>query len=106
MNPVILKLKKTRKSNLYQKSDKLLSQTRKQIQIISGENTIKVQFLKNFSEEYDVLKEEIMLKAVHFDLFNDKMIKTKMFIQQIDNKIIDTTKTINKRKVRYIISLL
>lgn len=38
-------------------------------------------------EEYDILGKEIMLKVVYSDLFNDEMIKMRIFIQQIDNKM-------------------
>ena len=48
----------------------------------------------------------IILKTIHPDSFRRETIKIKIFILQIDNKIIDTTKTFEKRKIRYVMSLL
>jgi hypothetical protein len=48
----------------------------------------------------------ITLKAVHLDPFLEGAIRARIFIQQVDNKIVDAAGTSNKRKVRYAIFLL
>ena len=48
----------------------------------------------------------ITLKTTHPDLFRKGTIKIRIFILQIDNKIIDATGTFEERKIRYIMSLL
>ena len=48
----------------------------------------------------------IILKTIYSDSFKKETIKTRIFILQIDNKITDITRTSEKRKIRYIMSLL
>jgi tRNA threonylcarbamoyladenosine modification (KEOPS) complex Pcc1 subunit len=48
----------------------------------------------------------IILKAVHLDLFLGEAIRARIFIQQVDNKIVDAVEASNRRKVRYTIFLL
>ena len=48
----------------------------------------------------------ITFKTTYSNLFKRETIKTRIFILQIDNKITNTTKTFEERKVRYTMSLL
>ena len=48
----------------------------------------------------------ITLKTIHSDSFKKETIKTRIFILQIDNKITNVIKTFEKKKIRYIMSLL
>ena len=48
----------------------------------------------------------ITLKIVHPNLFFKGLMKTKIFIQQVDNKITDVIGTLNKRQIRYTTFLL
>ena len=48
----------------------------------------------------------ITFKTTYSDSFRKETIKTRIFILQINNKIIDITKTFEKRKIRYVILLL
>ena len=48
----------------------------------------------------------ITLKTTHSDSFRKETIKTRIFILQIDNKIIDVTRTFEKRKICYVMLLL
>ena len=48
----------------------------------------------------------IIFKTIHPNSFRRETIKTRIFILQIDNKIIDITKAFEKKKIRYTISLL
>jgi hypothetical protein len=48
----------------------------------------------------------ITLKAVHPDPFLGGAIRARIFIQQVDNKIVDAAGASNGRKVRYATSLL
>jgi hypothetical protein len=48
----------------------------------------------------------ITLKAAHLDLFLEGTIRARIFIQQVDNKIVDAVEASNRRKVRYTIFLL
>ena len=48
----------------------------------------------------------ITLKTIHSNLFKKETTKTRIFILQVNNKIIDVTKTFEKRKIRYVILLL
>jgi hypothetical protein len=48
----------------------------------------------------------ITLKAVHPDPFLEGAIRAQIFIQQVDNKIVDAAGASNRRKVRYATSLL
>jgi hypothetical protein len=48
----------------------------------------------------------ITLKAVHLDPFLEGAIRVRIFIQQVDNKIVDAVEASNGRKVRYATSLL
>ena len=48
----------------------------------------------------------IILKTINSDLFRKETIKTRIFILQINNKIIDATEIFEKRKIRYVMSLL
>ena len=48
----------------------------------------------------------ITLKMTHSDSFRGGTIKTRIFILQIDNKIIDVTRTFKEKKIRYVMSLL
>ena len=41
-----------------------------------------------------------ILKAVHLESFSDGMMKAKIFILQVDNKIVDATGASKKRKIR------
>ena len=43
----------------------------------------------------------VTLKTVHSNPFFKRSIKTRIFIQQIDNKIVDVTETLNERQIRY-----
>ena len=47
-----------------------------------------------------------MLKITYFKLFSSKIIKAKIFILQINNKITDAAEVLEERKIKYIISLL
>ena len=48
----------------------------------------------------------ITLKVTHSNSFSRETIKTKVFLQQIDNKIENVIETLNERMIRYVISLL
>ena len=48
----------------------------------------------------------ITLKTVYLDLFKRETIKIRIFILQVNNKIINVTKTFKERKIRYVILLL
>ena len=48
----------------------------------------------------------ITLKTIHSNSFRTETVKTRIFILQIDNKITNVVKTFEKRKIRYIMSLL
>ena len=48
----------------------------------------------------------IILKTIHPNSFKKETIKTRIFILQVDNKIMNVTKTFKKRKIRYVMSLL
>jgi hypothetical protein len=52
------------------------------------------------------IRANITLKAVHLNLFLEGTIRAQIFIQQVDNKIVDVVEASNKRKVRYTTSLL
>ena len=47
-----------------------------------------------------------MLKAAHSESFSSGLIKAKIFILQVDNKIADAAETTEGRKIRYRMSLL
>ena len=47
----------------------------------------------------------VTLKAAHPDPFSGGSMKTRIFIQQVDNKIADATGTSNGRQIRYTTSL-
>ena len=53
---------------------------------------------------YDI--ETSMLKAVHLESFSSRLIKAKIFILQVNNKITDAAEASKKRKIRYEMSLL
>jgi hypothetical protein len=48
----------------------------------------------------------IILKAVHLNLFLEGAMRARIFIQQVDNKIVDAVEASNGRKVRYTTFLL
>ena len=48
----------------------------------------------------------ITLKVIHSDPFRKETTKTRIFILQVDNKITNVTRTFEKRKIRYVMSLL
>ena len=48
----------------------------------------------------------ITLKTTHPDSFLEETVKTKVFLQQVDNKIEDATGTSDGRMIRYVTSLL
>ena len=48
----------------------------------------------------------ITLKTTHSDSFRKETTKTRIFILQVDNKIINVVETFEKRKIRYVMSLL
>ena len=48
----------------------------------------------------------ITLKIVHPNSFRGETIKIRIFILQVNNKIIDIVRTFEKRKIRYVMSLL
>ena len=48
----------------------------------------------------------ITLKIIHSNSFRKETIKIRIFILQVDNKIIDVVKTFKERKIRYIMLLL
>ena len=50
--------------------------------------------------------EASVLKAAHPEPFSDELMKAKIFILQVDNKITDAAGTSEKRKIRYRMSLL
>lgn len=54
----------------------------------------------------EIIGEWIVLKAVYLDPFSDRIQKTKIFIQQIDNKIADVAGIFNRRKIEYTTFLL
>ena len=47
-----------------------------------------------------------IFKAVHSEPFSNRLIKVKIFILQINNKIINAAEASEKRKIRYKMSLL
>ena len=47
-----------------------------------------------------------MLKAAHSEPFSDELIKIRIFILQINNKIADTAEISEERKIRYRMLLL
>jgi hypothetical protein len=52
------------------------------------------------------IEANIILKAVHPNPFLEGAIRARIFIQQVDNKIVDVVGASNGRKVRYTTSLL
>ena len=50
--------------------------------------------------------ETITLKTTHSDPFSGGTVKTKVFLQQVDNKIEDATGASDERMIRYVTSLL
>ena len=48
----------------------------------------------------------IILKTVYSDLFSSELLRVKMFIIQVDNKITDAAETTENQKIRYAMSLL
>ena len=50
--------------------------------------------------------DSITLKAAHPDPFYEGNLKTKIFLQQVDNKIADAARASEGRQIRYMISLL
>ena len=48
----------------------------------------------------------ITLKTVYSDSFREETIKIRIFILQVDNKIIDVIETSKERKIHYVMSLL
>ena len=48
----------------------------------------------------------ITFKTVHSDSFKKETTKTRIFILQVDNKIVNVTKVFEERKIRYVMSLL
>ena len=50
--------------------------------------------------------DRITLKAAHLDPFYGGNLKAKIFLQQVDNKIADAAGASERRRVRYMISLL
>ena len=65
----------------------------------------KEEFMTNITD-MSVSTNVITLKTTHPNSFRRGTIKTRIFILQVNNKIIDTTKTFKKRKIRYTMSLL
>ena len=59
-------------------------------------NTINMSFDTNV----------IILKTIHSNSFREETIKTRIFILQVDNKITNVARTFEKRKIRYVMSLL
>ena len=47
-----------------------------------------------------------MLKAAHSESFSSRIIKIKIFILHMNNKIADAVEASEERKIRYIMSLL
>ena len=47
-----------------------------------------------------------MLKAVHSESFSSKLVKAKIFILQINNKIVNAAGASEERKIHYEMSLL
>ena len=48
----------------------------------------------------------ITLKVVHSNPFRGETTKTRIFILQVDNKIVNVVRTFERRKIRYVILLL
>ena len=48
----------------------------------------------------------IILKTTHLNSFSKETMKTKIFLQQIDNKIKNVIETSNNKIIRYVILLL
>ena len=48
----------------------------------------------------------ITFKIIHSNLFKEETTKTRIFILQVDNKIVDIVETFEEKKIRYIMSLL
>ena len=48
----------------------------------------------------------IVFKAAHLNTFNSRLLKAKMFIIQIDNKIADAAEATEEQKIKYIMLLL
>lgn len=69
-----------------------------------SERSSDSQLLKKLAN-YAIFLETIILKATNPDPFSEGTIKTRLFIQQIDNKIVDASEATNERKIKYIISL-
>ena len=46
-----------------------------------------------------IIKAVTVLKAVHSNLFNSKLLKIKIFIIQVDNKIADAAEAMNEQKI-------
>ena len=65
----------------------------------------KKEFMTNIVD-MSINTNAITLKTVYSDSFKKETIKTRIFILQIDNKIIDMTRIFKKRKIRYVMSLL
>ena len=47
-----------------------------------------------------------VLKAAHFNAFSSESLKAKMFIIQLNNKIMDAAEVINRWKIYYAMLLL
>ena len=50
--------------------------------------------------------ETSMLKTVHFELFSGELMRVKIFILQVNNKIADAAGASEERKICYEMSLL
>ena len=47
-----------------------------------------------------------VLKTAHLDSFSSRLLKAKMFIIQVNNKITDVAEITEDQKIRYTMSLL
>ena len=58
------------------------------------------QFMTVLTTEGLIYRTEIsMLKTVHSKLFSDEIIKIRIFILQINNKIVDAAKALKNQKI-------
>ena len=67
---------------------------------------------KQFMTEVSISKESVfrtdfsILKIIHSESFSSKLLKARLFILQINNKIINAAEATKERKIKYAISLL
>ena len=69
-------------------------------------NAVLLTNMVSATEGFAYETEASMLKTAHFKSFSGKLMRVRIFILQIDNKIADVAEASEKRKIQYEMSLL